>query len=83
MNQTADRAYPAPSTLTAKDTVTVVHANKVPLVRSMMATIQQITFFFNYSAQRLHIFQAELQLEENGQAGVNNITNLQSLCQIR
>ena len=47
-----------------------------------MDTVQQITFFFSYSAQR-RVFQAELELDEDAQVGMNNIINLQSHCEIR
>ena len=36
-----------------------------------------------YSAQRVRVFQAELDLGEDAQAGMHNIINLQSLCEIR
>lgn len=58
----------------------IVHASKEPLVRHMMNTVQQITFSFNYSTQRLHVFQTELEIDEDAHAGINNKTNLQSLC---
>ena len=48
-----------------------------------MDTVQQIAFSFNYSAHRLRIFQVELELDDDAQAGMNNITTLQSLCEIR
>ena len=47
-----------------------------------MDTVQQIAFSFTYSAQRLRVVQAELDLNEDAQSGVNNRTNLQSLCEI-
>ena len=47
----------------------------------MMNTVQQIAF--NFSAQRLRVFQADLESDEDAQAGSNNRTNLQSLCNIR
>ena len=34
----------------------------------MLDTLQQCAFSFNYSAQRLRIFQAELELDEDAQA---------------
>ena len=48
-----------------------------------MDTVQQIAFSFNFSTQRLRVFQAELELDEDAQADMNNITKLQSLCEIR
>ena len=60
-----------------------MHASKEPLVRSMMGTVQQIAFSFNMSAQWLRVFQAELGLEEDAQAGMNSRTNLHSLCEIK
>ena len=56
---------------------------QAPPVRSMTDTVQRITFSFNFSAQRLPVFQAELGLDEDAQVDMNNITNLQSLCEIR
>ena len=44
---------------------------------TMMDTVQQIAFSFNFSAQRLRFFQAEFELDEDAHAGMNNITNLQ------
>ena len=41
-----------------------------------MDTVQQIAFSFNYSAQKLRFFQAELDLDKEAQAGMNNIANL-------
>ena len=59
----------------------IVYASKESLVRSMMDTLQQIAFCFNYSAKRLRVLQAELELEEDAKAGMNNRTKLQSLCE--
>ena len=56
---------------------------QVPLVRSMTDTVQRIAFSFNVSTQRLRVFQAALGLDEDAQVDMNNITNLQSLCEIR
>ena len=47
-----------------------------------MDTVQQIAFFFSYSAQR-RVFQAQLELDEDAQVGMNNINNLQSHCEKR
>ena len=57
-----------------------VHASKEPLGRSMMDTVQHIAFSFDYLAQpqRLHVFQVELELKEDAQAGMNNRSNMQS-----
>ena len=63
--------------------VAIVHTSKEPLVKCMMDTIQQIAVSFNYVAKGLHALQAELELDEDAQAGMNNITNLQSLCETR
>ena len=49
----------------------------------MTDTVQRITFSFNFSTQRLRVFQAELELDEDAQADMNNIPNHQSLCEIR
>ena len=35
------------------DNLTIVHVSREPLVRSMVDTVQQIAFSFNYSAQKL------------------------------
>ena len=75
-NQTTDMAYSVPSTLTAN--YTTVHASKDPLVRNMMNTVKYIAF--NYSTQSLRVFQTELELDEDAQAGMNNRSNLPSLC---
>ena len=39
--------------------------------------------FLLFSTHRLCVFQAELELYDDAQAGMNNITNMQSLCEIR
>ena len=49
----------------------------------MMDTVQQIGFSFNYSAERLHAFHDELELDADAQAGMNKQTKLQSLCETR
>ena len=49
-----------------------LHANKESLVRSIMDTLQQIAVCFNYSAKRLRVLQAELELDEDANAGMNN-----------
>ena len=62
---------------------TIVHASKVPLVKCMMDTVQHIAFSVHYSAHRLRVFQAELELDEDVQAGLNSVANLQSLCKTK
>ena len=56
--------------------LTTAHASKEPLFRSMMDTVEQTAFSGHYSAQRLHVYQAELKLDEDSQAGMNDITNV-------
>ncbi len=53
------------------------------LIRTMMETVQQIAFSFNYSAKRLHALQAQLDLDGDARAAMNNRTQLQSLCETR
>ena len=48
-----------------------------------MDPVKQIAFSFNYSAKGWRVFQAELELDEDAQAGMNNRTYLQLLCEIR
>ena len=50
----------------------IVHASKEPLVISMMDSVQQIVFFVFCSAKRLRDLQAELEFDEDAQAGKNN-----------
>ena len=57
-------------------------ANKEPLFKNRTDTVQQI-FVVNYSVERLRVVQAELDLDEDVQFGMNNITNVQSLCDIK
>ena len=51
----------------------IVRVSKEPLVIGMMETVQQIVFFVFYSANRLRDLQAELELDEDEQAGMNNM----------
>ena len=51
------------------------------LARSMMDTLQQIAFCFNYPAKRLRVLQVELELDVDAKAGMNSGTKLQSLCE--
>ena len=48
-----------------------------------MVTVQQIAFSFNYSAERLRVFQAELELNKDAHVGLNNRTDLQTLRETR
>ena len=52
--------------------LTTVHARK--------ETVRHIAFPFDCSAQRLRVLQAELELDEDAKAGMNNRTNLQLSC---
>ena len=52
-------------------------------MKCMTDKIQQIAVSFNYLAKGLYALQAELELDEDAQAGTNNITNMQSLCETR
>ena len=61
----------------------IVHASREPLIRTMMETVQQIAFSFNYSAKRLHALQAQLELDGDARAAMNKRTKLQSLCETR
>ena len=58
-------------------------ASRVPLVRNMMGTVQENAFSFDYSANMLRVVQAELEIDVVVQAGMNNVTNLQSHCDIK
>ena len=49
-----------------------MRASKEPLVFSMMDSVQQIVFFVFCSTKRLRDLQAELEFDEDAQAGMNN-----------
>ena len=48
-----------------------------------MDTLQQIAFCFNYAAKWLQVLQAELELDEDAKASMDNRTKLQSLSETR
>lgn len=58
----------------------LVHSSKIPLIRNMMDTVQQIAFCFNYSAKRLKAFQEQLEQTEHD---LEKRTKLRSLCETR
>lgn len=58
----------------------LVHSSKLPIIRNMMDTVQQIAFCFNYSAKRLKAFQEQLDETEHE---LDKRTKLRSLCETR
>ena len=48
----------------------------------MMATVQETVFSFDYSVKMLRVVQAEFEIDVVVQAGMNDVTNLQSHCDI-
>ena len=55
-----------PFTRTAMDTMYFGYCTcHESLVRSIMDTLQEIAFCFNYSAKRFRVLQAELELDED------------------
>ena len=61
----------------------VVHACKEPIVRTMMAVVQECGFAFHYSAKRLEAFVSELQGDGDVQDAMQRKTKLKSLCETR
>ena len=61
----------------------ICHASDEPLVRTMMRTVQEIAFSFNYSAKRLLRFQESLENDAESKLAMEKRTKLQSLCETR
>lgn len=63
--------------------ICIVHACRLPLIRNMMDTLQQVAFSFKYSAKRLAVYDDELSENEDALAKMNRKTKLQALCETR
>ncbi len=63
--------------------ICIIHSCRLPLVRNMMDTIQQISYSFKVSAKRLDIYDNELQQNAEAKANVDKKTKLQVLCETR
>ena len=61
----------------------IIHACKIPCVRTMMATVQEVGFAFDYSAKRLEAYLEELSADDDVQAAMDKKTKLQTLCETR
>ncbi|XP_063411620.1 zinc finger MYM-type protein 1-like [Mytilus trossulus] len=61
----------------------IVHSCKEPVVRTMMATVQEIAFAFEYSAKRLKAFSEELTGNAVVREAVDKQTKLKKLCETR
>lgn len=61
----------------------LVHSSKEACVRTMMSTVQDIAFAFEYSSKRLEAFSDELQSDDNTKDQMENRTKLRTLCETR
>lgn len=61
----------------------LVHSSSLPCVRTVMATVQDIAFSFDYSAKRLAKFKSDLSTNENAQQEMEKRTKLRTLCETR
>lgn len=63
--------------------LSLVHSSNIPCVRTMMSTVQDISFLFDYSAKRLFAFQDELSRDVATQEEMNQRTKVRKLCETR
>ncbi|XP_033746866.1 zinc finger MYM-type protein 1-like [Pecten maximus] len=61
----------------------IVHSCKEQCVRTIMGTVQDITFALDYSSKRLLAFCEELSGDENVQEQMDQRTKLRTLCETR
>ena len=60
----------------------IIHACKIPCVRTMMATVQEVGFALDYSVKKLEAY-LELSTDNDVQAAMDKKTRLQTLCLTR
>ncbi|XP_052783217.1 zinc finger MYM-type protein 1-like [Mya arenaria] len=61
----------------------LVHSSNFPCVRTMMSTVQDISFLFDYSAKRLAAFVDELSRDVTTKEEMEQRTKLRTLCETR
>ena len=61
----------------------LVHRSKIPCVRTMMATVQDVAFAFDYSAKRLSAFMDELSTDAVTKENMDGRKKLRTLCETR
>ena len=61
----------------------IVHASKLPLVRNIMDTMQEVTLAFKLSAKRLLVFEEQLGNNEPGREEMRGRSRLKVLCETR
>ncbi|XP_052799078.1 uncharacterized protein LOC128230674 [Mya arenaria] len=61
----------------------LVHSSNIPCVRTMMSTVQDISFMFDYPAKRLVAFVDELSRDATIKEEMEQRTKLRTLCQTR
>ncbi|KAJ8315218.1 hypothetical protein KUTeg_007368 [Tegillarca granosa] len=61
----------------------IVHACNDPCIRTMMATVQEVNFMYDYSVKRLLVFQNELADDADLQERLQKSTKLKTLCETR
>ena len=63
--------------------LSLVHSSKLPCVRTMMSTVQDIAFAFDYSAKRLTAFADELAKDAATKEVMDGRQKLKTLCETR
>ncbi|XP_052778692.1 zinc finger MYM-type protein 1-like [Mya arenaria] len=63
--------------------LSLVHSSKLPCVRTMMSTVQDIAFAFDYSAKRLTTFADELSEDVVTKQSMEGRQKLKTLCETR
>ncbi|XP_060063626.1 zinc finger MYM-type protein 1-like [Ylistrum balloti] len=61
----------------------LVHSSSQACVRTIMGTVQDIAFAFDYSAKRLQYFKNELLGDQNAKDQMESRTKLRTLCETR
>ena len=61
----------------------IVHASKLPLVRNIMDTMQEVTLAFKFSAKRLLVFKEQLGDNPVAREEMGRRSKLKVLCETR
>ena len=61
----------------------LIHSSNIQCVRTMISTVQDISFMFDYSAKRLTAFVDELSRDASTKVEMEQRTKLRTLCETR
>jgi len=61
----------------------VMHSSTDPCIRSVMTTVQEVGFAFDYSAKILNFFVDELAVDQDAHEKLKKRTKLRTLCETR